>query len=157
MVSNKLLPAKIILVLIILLSFGTVMGVIGYSLSLKKSPPVTVQPTPSSNNGIADWQTYKSEDYGFEIKYPANFKIERNILWSADSTMPESCPDCTISYRFKPINSTIVVNSGSWGAAEDDIEKWIDGKNEEITVSGLYAIKREGKVTQKYTKKFFLI
>ncbi len=45
MTGNKLVPAKIILVLIILLSFGTVMGVIGYSLSLKNSPPVAVQPT----------------------------------------------------------------------------------------------------------------
>ncbi len=45
--ENKLVPAKIILVLIILLSFGTVMGVIGFSLSLKESPSVAVQPTPT--------------------------------------------------------------------------------------------------------------
>ncbi len=43
--TNKLLPAKIILVLIIMLSFGVIMGVVGYSLTLKKAPPVAVQPT----------------------------------------------------------------------------------------------------------------
>ena len=45
---NKLLPAKIILVLIVLLSFGTVMGVVGYSLTLKKNPPTAVQPATES-------------------------------------------------------------------------------------------------------------
>lgn len=45
MTQNKLLPTKVIMVLIVLLSFGTVMGVVGYLLFLKKNPPISVQPT----------------------------------------------------------------------------------------------------------------
>lgn len=45
MAGNKLSFAKSILIFIILFAFGTVLGVIAYSLSLKKTPPIAIQPT----------------------------------------------------------------------------------------------------------------
>ena len=47
MIGGKLSISKSVLILIILFSVGTVLGVIAYSTSLKKSPPVIVQPTPT--------------------------------------------------------------------------------------------------------------
>ena len=45
MIGNKLSLVKSVLILIILFSFGTVLGVIAYSATLKKTPPVAIQPT----------------------------------------------------------------------------------------------------------------
>ena len=44
----------------------------------------------------ADWQIYKSEDYGFEIKYPEDWPVEESNIIITDcnyTNFPEKCPN----------------------------------------------------------------
>ncbi len=69
--TNKLLPAKIILVLIIMLSFSTAMGVVAYSLTLKKNPSIAIQPTPKPTIALTPSPTpVPSEEYSDIQKLP---------------------------------------------------------------------------------------
>lgn len=103
MIKNKLSFIKLVLILIILFSFGTLIGIITYSLSLKKSSPIAVQPTiePTIESAVtptltvapgintSDWKTYKSEKFGIEFNYPTElFITERNqeIFKNYDAT-----------------------------------------------------------------------
>ncbi len=72
--------AKMILVVAMIVSLGALFGAIGY---LAKNKPVKIQQPqvspaaePETANQIidetADWKTYKNEEYGFEVKYPAD-------------------------------------------------------------------------------------
>lgn len=49
MVKNKVRIAQLILILIVLFSLTSVLGIIVYSLNLKKTPPPIVQPIPQPN------------------------------------------------------------------------------------------------------------
>jgi hypothetical protein len=41
-------------------------------------PVVTPAPTPSSTpDETTDWQIYRSDDYGFEIKYPKEWTTKQ--------------------------------------------------------------------------------
>ncbi len=80
---NKKGFVNIVLVVVIALLMGTV----GYFAFVKKSEPVTQQPTlptttqtptpqqpsPTPINETANWKTYKNDTYGFEVKYPSDW------------------------------------------------------------------------------------
>lgn len=116
--KNKLLVSRVILVLIILVSFGTALGVIGYLLSPKKSSPIVVQstpkaiitpipeptltPTPESttistpipletpNINISEWKDYKNKNLSLEFKYPLElFIAEKNQKIIIDALKPD--------------------------------------------------------------------
>jgi len=65
---NKKSFANIILIVVIVILLSTV----GYFVFLKKSAPILQQtPMPiTSQNNQANLKTYKSDEYGFEFKYP---------------------------------------------------------------------------------------
>ena len=83
--------ANIILVIVIL----ALLGAVGYFVFVKKSEPITQQPTPTPTQTktpvsptpapTANWKTYTNSQYGFEFKYPATFVLGQNPLindWS---------------------------------------------------------------------------
>ena len=45
------------------------------------APTVQYSNSPTPDPMTADWKTYKNEKYGFEIKYPADFKINENYYY----------------------------------------------------------------------------
>ena len=50
------------------------------------------QQSEIQNLNLADWQTYRNEEYGFEIKCPTNFKCKYNKLdnWPLNLTMQDT-------------------------------------------------------------------
>lgn len=83
--------ANIVLIALVVLVLA---GVVGYFVLTEKSPEVVQQtsiPAPSQNqntptqtppnniqtsNKIADWKTYRSDKYDFEIQYPQDWIVE---------------------------------------------------------------------------------
>ncbi|MDF1498265.1 MAG: hypothetical protein P1P85_02835 [Patescibacteria group bacterium] len=89
MSKDKLFIPKTMLMVIIITSIGIALWAVCYSLSLKKPSPIDVTatltqtpntisaPTPddvpvptSAPNETADWNVYRNEKYGYEVKYP---------------------------------------------------------------------------------------
>ncbi|MBU4337975.1 hypothetical protein KKB43_06045 [Patescibacteria group bacterium] len=84
--KDKSFFAKLILAVVIFVSFMTVFGLTACLMKNKRvaslQPQVLISPEPTAtpvvNNEIADWKTYRNEEYGFEIKYPAKWYFQNN-------------------------------------------------------------------------------
>ncbi len=79
--------ANVILIAVIVI----LLGVVGYVALVKQAQPTAQNPAPtaqSTKDGSVnspqgnilsvpkDWKTYRNDTYGFEVKYPANWKEE---------------------------------------------------------------------------------
>ena len=60
-----------------------------------------------TDDKIADWKTYKSEEYGFEFKYPKSWHIYKNYDIIAISTYPEDTLEIPSAYGLITINHRI--------------------------------------------------
>ncbi len=89
--SLGLALAKLILVLSIIVSVGLVLGVAGYLAGNEpiKQPQVSPVAEPGATNQIVDetagWQTYRNEEYGFEVSYPSGWG---KSSWKKSETTP---------------------------------------------------------------------
>ncbi|OGE76189.1 MAG: hypothetical protein A3C85_02115 [Candidatus Doudnabacteria bacterium RIFCSPHIGHO2_02_FULL_48_21] len=70
---------NIILIIVVVVIIG---GISYFALVKKPQPIVQVQqspnqntPTPTPENKIAAWKTYKNQQFGFEFKYPETYEV----------------------------------------------------------------------------------
>ncbi len=77
--KDKSFFVKLILATVIFVSFITVLGLTVCLMKNKKvvnrEPQISASPKPtvSVKDETKDWQTYRNEEYGFEVKYPKDW------------------------------------------------------------------------------------
>ena len=74
---------KLILAVVLIVCIGAVMGLMGYALTKKQTrveAPEVKTPDEIIEDEIADWQTYRNEEFGFEIKYPEEWNYNGGPL-----------------------------------------------------------------------------
>jgi len=87
MINEKSSIAKPVLIFVILLAVIIIIALsaIVYLTMFKKSSPATVQPTATptenliTNVDISDWNIYKNEKFGYELKYPQTINCEQEL------------------------------------------------------------------------------
>lgn len=119
--KNKPSLAKTTLALIFMFTFGTVLGITAYLISLKNSPLVTVEPTliseepvtspiPETDNiDASSWKKFESGDFGFEIAYPADVSLDGPDLIDLSNTRQLSSIDFYGPTEAEPVFITVEV------------------------------------------------
>ncbi|MEK7586400.1 MAG: hypothetical protein AAB453_00850 [Patescibacteria group bacterium] len=112
----------IILAFLVLLSISV--------LGLLSNQKVDENPV-TKNSDISDWLTYQNDEYGFEFRYPSNWKLSKNE-WNAGESFGVFSPETNmdklwgtdsltnyflISIGYKDVTGRNFVDSG-WGISE---------------------------------------
>ena len=132
----------------------------------------TVEPIDETKDEIADWQTYRNEEYGFEVKYPENWSVvirgnyqvhfldienlgfdtysepgEGNIFITMDKLQDNQ--DLPSQYYSK---STIIIDGNS-AVRYEGIKGGHDQLNPSIIYTSIYLIKNDKKIKFNFSNR----
>jgi len=91
-------------------------------LSSATQKPIEIRKISINKNETADWKTYKSDKWDFEIKYPSNYKISKDIQTDVGPALTSD------SY------AQIIFRNFTYTRSQIDLEK---SKSEKVTISSL--------------------
>jgi hypothetical protein len=87
------------------------------------SSAVTVLP-PQPANQTADWQTYRNEDYGFEIKYPSQYSMVGGLItFSATKRIRIDTEYCCFPIPQPNKQETLIINGVTFQKISGEIVK----------------------------------
>ena len=75
---NKGISAPIGILVIVLAAAIAGAGIFAYQYYWSLEEEVEIPEETQPKDETADWKTYRNEEYGFEIKYPTDFKVNQN-------------------------------------------------------------------------------
>lgn len=165
MASKKQDLAKMIIILAVIISIGTMAGSLKYLAELSRPQPITVQPSPnptsnptseknldSEKDETADWKIYKNEEYNFEFKYPANWDASSGELnWLGEGGASYD-PYKLIAIKPSEIQGDSLVNMVCKSQVSyEEMVNFFSGPNHNIKVlEDVKFGKRNGKLISDY-------
>jgi len=167
------MPTKTILIAILAVLSVSLAGFLGYQKLTQPAvsqsvinQPVVNQPITTISDETAGWQTYKNEQYGFEIKYPGDWHVYPPVLQGMDivgfsnlseeeAQAKQESGDVTNTYSLtvKIINGQI----DDWLKAQQEFSGAIDFLKEKIIIGENEGYKISGTLEDKkgFSKVFF--
>ncbi len=107
------MQTKTILIAILAVLVVALAGVLGYQkLTQPETTPIVAnQPVVQNKDETAGWKVYKNEQYGFEIKYPNDWKILHEGYYKEDVPYEISFSPTAESVGSAPISILVSINN----------------------------------------------